>query len=117
MFGKPTPENGIGENAMMEINGKQYPPWSQFVERKEEWIGGTLEDNDMGMTATTEITNITLTPNGEDSAYFSVDGVDFGCGFDVKYGGISGGGVGFGWITLSGYGGHSWRIKQKGGKP
>ena len=28
----------------MEINGKVYPLWSQFVEKKQEWVGGTLQD-------------------------------------------------------------------------
>ena len=29
---------------MIEINGREYPLWSKFVERKAEWIGGVLED-------------------------------------------------------------------------
>ena len=28
----------------MEVNGKEYPLWSQFIERKGEWIGGILSD-------------------------------------------------------------------------
>jgi len=28
----------------MNVNGKEYPLWGQFVERKEEWIGGLLLD-------------------------------------------------------------------------
>lgn len=103
----------------MEVNGKEYPLWSQFVERKDEWIGGILEDfgdsmdRSMGMgDMKTEITDIRLKPNGESSAFFEVAGKDFGCGFDVKGGGVTAGEEGY--ITFSGYGGHTWRIKQKG---
>ncbi len=106
----------------MIINGKEYPMWSQFIERKDEWIGGRLRDlgdpmdRSMGMgDAETEITDITLEPNGEDSAYFTVHGKDFNCGCDVGYLGIPGSNLfGEGWIPFSGYGGHDWGIKQKG---
>ena len=101
----------------MEINGKEYPMWSQFVERQDEWIGGVLHDSGDSMDKamglgdlTTEITGIELKANG-DSAWFGVTGKDFDCGFSVEYGGITGGEEG--WITFSGYGGHTWRIKQK----
>lgn len=101
----------------MEINGKTYPMWEQFVEKQQEWIGGTLEDSGdsmdkaMGLGGmSTIITSIELKPNGETSAFFSVEGKDFGCGFDVRSGGITAGEEG--WITFSGYGGHTWRIKQ-----
>lgn len=95
------------------INGKHYPLWQQFVDRQMEWIGGrlqNLDDGDIAETkiAETKITGIRLEPNGEDSAYFSVDGETFSCGFDVQYGGISGGEDG--WLTFQGYGGHAWRI-------
>jgi hypothetical protein len=102
----------------MEVNGKTYPLWGQFVERQEEWIGGTLEDSgdafDRAMEVrklTTEITGIELRPNGETSAFFEVHGKDFSCGFDVEHGGVSAGEAD--WITFKGYGGHTWRIKQK----
>lgn len=101
----------------MEVNGKDYPLWSQFVERKEEWIGGILEElqdsfpQGVGKASQTEITDITLTPNGDDSAKFNVEGKDYGCGFGVEYGGVVGGEDG--WITFSGYGGHLWRIQQR----
>ena len=110
----------------MIVNGKEYPLWSQFVERKEEWIGGTLQDfgdtMDIAMGyngGVTEITDITLEPNGKDSTFFSVHGKDFGCGFDVEVGGVTGmdelahfdTGL---WLTFRGYGGHKWRIKRKG---
>lgn len=104
---------------MITINGKEYPLWSQFVERKEEWIGGTLEDFGDSMDRsmfggdahnTTIIKDITLRPNGEIHAFFSVDGKDFGCGFSTSVGGITKGDEG--WITFMGYGGHTWRIKK-----
>ena len=103
---------------MITINGRQYPLWSQFIERKEEWIGGVLEDFGDSMDkrlgykgGTTEITDVILRENGDDSAWFEVSGEDFGCGFDVSCGGI-GGDQEDGWLTFSGYGGHKWRIKQ-----
>jgi len=103
------------------INGKHYPLWQQFIDKKEEWIGGLLQDFGDSMDRqlfpeaengiTTEITDIRLEPNGEDSAFIFIDGEDFDCGFDVEHGGIIAGDEG--WITFSGYGGHKWRIKQK----
>ena len=105
----------------MEINGKTYPLWEQFVERQQEWIGGWIEDygDSMdkiifdGTTMKTIITKIELKPNGEDSAFFEVFGEEFSCGFDVQYGGIIGGSDGDEeWLTFSGYGGHQWRIKK-----
>ena len=104
---------------MIEINGKVYPMWSQFVENKDKWIGGILDDSGdsidraIGLSENslqTEITDIELIPNGKDSAFFQVVGKDFTCGFDVSTGGISGG-EGKDWLTFSGYGGHTWRIK------
>ena len=105
----------------MEVNGKTYPMWEQFIERQEEWIGGTLHDSGDSMDRamfgkggmSTKIKGIELRPNGEDSAFFSVLGEDFDCGFDVSVGGI-GSGIGEeGWLTFSGYGGHTWQIKKK----
>ena len=103
---------------MKEINGKVYPLWSQFVEKKEEWIGGLLEDKGDSMdravgveSARTKIVDVQLNPNGEDSAFFEIIGKDFSCGFSTEFGGVVGGEEG--WITLSGYGGHSFRIKPR----
>ena len=94
------------------VNGKVYPLWNQFVSRKNEWIGGILEDfgGSFGKIQT-KITDIQLNSNGKDSAFFEVKGKGFDCGFDVHVGGIIAGEEG--WLTLSGYGGHKWRIKQK----
>lgn len=100
----------------MKCNGKEYPLWGQLVENKDKYIGGTLEDfgdgfdSMMGMPpGSTKITDITLKPNGDDSAFFEIVGEDFGCGFDVAHGGIGGGESG--WLTFHGYGGHKFRIK------
>lgn len=103
----------------MEINGKTYPMWSQFVEKQQEFIGGILEDSGDNMDRAmglvdenlkTVITGIELKPNGDNSAWFEVHGEKFSCGFDVQYGGIVAGDKG--WLTFSGYGGHTWRIKN-----
>jgi hypothetical protein len=93
----------------MEVNGKFYSMWGQLVEGKARYIGGVLEDHDMGTIMTTEITDITLLPNGETSAFFAVKGEHFSCGFDVGTGGVTGGEEG--WLTMCGYGGHTWRFK------
>jgi len=94
----------------MKVNGKEYNMWGQFVERQNEWVGNILEDFDMGMYAATTITGISLEPNGEDSAYFTIKGKEFDCGFDVRYGGVGAGDNGY--ITFAGYGGHTFRIKN-----
>jgi hypothetical protein len=104
----------------MKINGKVYPMWEQFVEKKNEFIGGILEDFGDSLDRTlmdaeeethhTEITDIELRPNGKDSAFFEIIGKDFGCGFDVAHGGITAGEKD--WITFSGYGGHEFRIRK-----
>lgn len=101
----------------MKINNKEYPMWGQFIENKSEWIGGTLQEvNDSfprvyaGEIDGTIIADIDLRPNGTDSAYFEVKGEKYSCGGDVEFLGITAGDEG--WITLSGYGGHRWRIKK-----
>ena len=106
----------------MEVNGRTYPMWGQFIKRKDEWIGGILKEinedpfcGPVGEELKTKITDITLVPNGEESAYFSVDGEDFGCGFDVGHGGVCGESWGEGWIVLGSTGqfGFKFGIKQK----
>ncbi len=102
------------------INGKTYPLWQQFIDNKGKWIGGSLEDEGDSFDrqflgaemARTMIKDITLVSNGKESAYFSIEGNDFNCGFDVSCGGISGQQK-KGWLTFSGYGGHTFRIKEK----
>ena len=94
----------------MKVNGKEYTMWGGFVEKKEEWIGGILEDHDMGEVHPTKIIDIELRPNGKDSAFFEVIGEDFGCGFSVEVGGLEGSEGE--WTKFCGYGGHQWRIKK-----
>lgn len=102
-----------------EINGKTYALWPQFVARKQQFIGGTLQELSSGFPETgfaeTTITEIKFEPSGEDSAMFEVEGKRFSCSFNVKYGGVTGGEEG--WITFSGYGGHTWRIRPPDGTP
>jgi hypothetical protein len=104
--------------APLVINGRIYPLWQKFVNQAPQFIGGIMQDFGDSMdralgisdgASTTKITGIRLEPNGPDSAYFTVDGEDFSCGFDTTIGGIVG--VDEDWITFSGYGGHKWRIK------
>ena len=96
------------------INGKVYPLWQQFIDGKDEWIGGTLQEtDDMFGTVQTAITDITLRPNGAESAFFSIEGENFGCGFDVRYGGISPESVP-GVLTFRGPGGLRFQISKKG---
>lgn len=53
----------------MEVNGKTYPMWGQFVERQNEFVGKSLESYEMGMVLKTKVKGITLEPNGETSAF------------------------------------------------
>lgn len=73
----------------MKVNGRFYPMWGQFIEKKQQWIGGILEDLETGIS--TEIVDISLMPSGLGSAYFKVKGEGFSCGFDVQHGGIGSG--------------------------
>jgi len=95
----------------MEINGKTYPMWNQFVDKADEFKGFLLEDHDMGMVRVTKVTDITLKPNGKDSAFFTIHGEDFDCGFDVGHGGIGSGEEG--WLTFRGYANHMFRVQTK----
>ena len=75
----------------MEVNGRTYTLWGQFVKGKADWIGGILHDKDKDVPAPeTIITDIELLPHGEDSAFFWVRGKDYDCGFHVEHGGVSG---------------------------
>jgi hypothetical protein len=106
------------ENELM-VNGKYYPLWSQFIEKKQEWIGGVLFDEGdymgrlLGMKLEeTEIVDIALTPNGKKSAYFEIVGKKYSCGFDVERGGISGNQFGEPWLEFSSLDGIDFRIKK-----
>ena len=109
------------EQEPIKVNGRYYPLWSKYVHRKQEFIGLKLQDltgsgllpGDQG--GETTITDITLTPNGNDSAMFCVHGEEFDCAFDVTVGGV-GGAQEPGWLTFHGYGGHRWRIQTPEGK-
>lgn len=69
---------------------KNYPLWDQFIEGKNEWIGGKLtEICSIGGRTETKITDILLENRESDFPVFWVHGEDFSCGFCVKYGGIS----------------------------
>lgn len=91
------------------INGKYYPMWSQFVEKKSQWIGGRLIDHDMGMDEKTEITDVVLRENGTISAWFEIVGKDFNWGGDVEFIGV-GTPKQPGAITIYGYAGMSCSI-------
>lgn len=101
------------------VNGKYYSLWQQFVDRKREWIGGELEDfgdsldRAIGMESIkTEIVDIALIANGNDSAIFCIIGRDFTCSSDVQNFGIAQNSE-KDWITFIGYCNHKWRIKIK----
>ena len=72
------------------INGKYYPMWEQFVLNKADWIGGILRDYDSNEYFKGIITDITLEENGEDTAFFSVESKDFGCGGSTDILGFTG---------------------------
>jgi hypothetical protein len=87
--------------------------WAEIVERKQEWVGGILEDREEGYDPIqTEITDISLSPNGEDSAFFlKSTGRILTVGFDVHVGGVIGGEKG--WLTFASIYGGKFRIQQK----
>lgn len=97
---------------MVIVNGREYPLWNQFVDQQEEWECGTLKSEEMGQILETFVTGITLKPNGEDSAFFTIEGEDFSCGFDVKHGGISSDERCKDGITFKGYGDHVFWIEK-----
>lgn len=101
-------DNNPLENQKL-VNGKHYPLWQQFVDKKDQHIGSNL----IGEGVSTKIIDIKLEPNGDDSAMFNVIGEDFTCGFDVAYGGIDGSRCKDGVLAFSGYAGHQWEIKSK----
>lgn len=76
---------------MTVINGKVYPMWNQFVEKKETFIGEEMFSNEEGggQSESTIITDVTLEPNGDDSAMISFIGKDYTCACDVRFCGIS----------------------------
>src|SRR5688500_18497471 len=95
------------------VNGKHYPMWQSFVDQKEKFIGWLLTDMDstFGPAESTEVIDVTLEPNGKESAFFSVVGKDYTCGFDVSVGGMNA--VEGGGIKFHGYAGHAWTLTPK----
>ena len=90
-----------------------------IFERKEEWIGGELQELTDSFPVLsddapiTKIVDITLKPNGEKDAFFQVEGESYGCGFCTAIGGVMGVKSDEGWLTLAGYAGHTWRIRKR----
>jgi hypothetical protein len=101
---------------MITIDGTSYPMWSQFVEKKDKWIGGILEElsGQIGSEASTEITDIGLhkNPGSGDTVYFTVYGKKFDESFAVTLGGLSKG-ENDDWIYFSTTFGIDFRIKPK----
>lgn len=75
---------------MITLNGKSFPLWSQFVEKKNEWIGGTLEEfgDQFCDGATSEIIDITLDKEESGDVSLTFHCKDFDESFNVQYGGI-----------------------------
>lgn len=100
------------------INGRVYKMWQQFVHKKDEWISGVLREMyaDRIGHIDTEIVDVKLEPNGDDSACFIVVGKEFTCAGDVHHLGIGSPD----WLDdktflcLRGFGGHIWGIKRRG---
>ncbi len=88
----------------MIINGKEYPMWSQFVEKKDQFIGKKMfdVDNIMGKSPETIIVDVTLEPNGDDSAMICFIGKDYDCCCDVGYAGVGQSSV-KGYMCIYGY--------------
>lgn len=63
----------------MQVNEKEYQLWSQFVEKKNDFIGGILESpaRHSNNTITTIITDITLSKSCYDSYIFTIEGRGF----------------------------------------
>ena len=68
---------------MIIIDGISYPLWNQFVEKKDEWIGGELFEYNYS----TIIKDISLTKESN-AIVFRVTGEAFSCAFNIAYGGV-----------------------------
>jgi hypothetical protein len=92
----------------MRVNGKTYPMWGQWVEKKESFIGAEIADMDADGIAA-KITDVQLVPNATDSAMLVIStaaGWDAAC--DVKY--LALGSPEPGVLDLVGFGGWHMRI-------
>jgi hypothetical protein len=87
---------------MEAINGKTYPMWGQFVDNKDQWIGGTMRefDRQCGPAPSEKITDIKMEPNGTDSAMFVVCGETYQWSCDVQSLSVGGGDNPVGGIRL-----------------
>ena len=110
----------------------RVPIWQQLVDRKEEWIGGDIEDfgdsfdrrfcDEGTFPIRGKISDMEFrkNPTCDEEKYppgmwFGVSAVEgFSCGGDTEHVGITGGEEG--WLTFSGYGGHTWRIRRPADK-
>jgi len=113
---------------MTEETATRVPIWQQLVDQKAEWIGGDIEDFGDPMDRRLcepgtfpihgKISDMEFRKNPSyDEAkhppgmWFGVSAAEgFSCGGDTKYVGIIAGEDG--WLTLAGYGGHTWRIRR-----
>ena len=102
---------------MITIDGKSFPLWSQFVERKNEWVGGSLEEfgDQFCGGATTEITDITLSKES-DCVFLTFRGKEFDESFNVEYGGIDSHQPDPDWLYFSVIMCPGFRIKQPSSK-
>lgn len=96
------------------VNGRRYHLWPKFDKQKAEWIGGLLESYEDGACHSTTITDIRFAPNGTDSAMLTIDGENFCVAADVCCLAILPDRTRDGWVAMSGYGGHWWRIRKPG---
>lgn len=96
----------------MEVNGRYYPMWGDFVKKKKKFIGGKLTEYSSYGNPETTIKDITLTANGDDSAWFQVTGEDFRCGFDVQHGCLDPNVDGVGGVGFSGTYGPHFRVQE-----
>lgn len=72
----------------MNNTKRKFPLWDQFIDRKDEWIGGKLtEDGE-----STPIKDIQMNQVG-DGYVFSIVGEDWTDEFNVDYGGVSACGI------------------------
>jgi hypothetical protein len=96
------------------VNGRRYHLWPKFDRQKAQWIGGLLESYEDGACYSTTIKDIRFEPNGAESARLIIEGEKFEVGADVSCLAILASQCGEGWIAMSGFGGHWWRIKAVG---
>ena len=70
--------------------------WRDFASKRERFIGGVLQNCDPLLDEATETEIVDV---GFDGKIFTVQGKDYGCSINRKYGGLS---VQDGWFVISG---------------